>query len=309
MWCLKVRRTAPSLTLKSLTVLSNEPSRRARAGCRAAPRGRYTTRAGVQLSEGVLEGAVEEPHADGVVQPAAEDALAVGHRRHRPSRQSACPTQVLTRLLVATLHTLTRPPRCHGAPLMMCWPSGVTASATKAGVPLEGVDERAVDVVQPDLVDGRQSPTTKCTPSGSAATQSTVLSTSKGALESAVERPQLRVQRRSAAVLTKRVPPGSTATPTKNTQFTTWPCVRVDGALAHVAAPHLDGVVVRAGDDAAVAGTVASAAHRHAAVGPEVPSVTTSPEKGAPLHCGLRAQRRRVCGTSAPRRSDVVGER
>ena len=25
LWCLKVRRTAPSLTLKSLTVLSNEP--------------------------------------------------------------------------------------------------------------------------------------------------------------------------------------------------------------------------------------------------------------------------------------------
>ena len=36
----------------------------------------------VQL-EGVLEGAVEEPHADGGVDPAAQDALAVGHRRHR----------------------------------------------------------------------------------------------------------------------------------------------------------------------------------------------------------------------------------
>ena len=32
---------------------------------------------------------------------------------------------------------------------MMCWPSGVTATAiTVAGVPLEGVDERPVDVVQ-----------------------------------------------------------------------------------------------------------------------------------------------------------------
>ena len=58
-----------------------------------------------------------------------------------------CPAQVLTRLLLATLHTLTR---LSCAPLMMCWPSGVTATA-HAGVPLEGVDERPVDVVQPDV--------------------------------------------------------------------------------------------------------------------------------------------------------------
>ena len=52
------------------------------------------------------------------------------------------------------------------APLMMCWPSGVTATPHRAGVPLEGVDERAVDVVQVDLagivVAGVARPTTKC---------------------------------------------------------------------------------------------------------------------------------------------------
>ena len=36
-----------------------------------------------------------------------------------------CPLQVLTRLLLAMLHTLAT---CH-EPLMMCWPSGVTATA------------------------------------------------------------------------------------------------------------------------------------------------------------------------------------
>ena len=40
---------------------------------------------------------------------------------------SVCPAQVLTRLLLATLHTLTR---LSSEPLMMCWPSGVTATAS-----------------------------------------------------------------------------------------------------------------------------------------------------------------------------------
>ena len=43
--------------------------------------------------------------------------------------QWVCPSQVLTRLLLATLHTLTR---LSDAPLMMCWPSGVTATAYTA---------------------------------------------------------------------------------------------------------------------------------------------------------------------------------
>ena len=44
-------------------------------------------------------------HTRTVLSPAAEDALAVGHRRHRATKL-VCP-QVLTRLLLATLHTLT----------------------------------------------------------------------------------------------------------------------------------------------------------------------------------------------------------
>ena len=39
---------------------------------------------------------------------------------------SACPVQVHTRLLLATLHTLTRP---SSELLMMYWPSGVTATS------------------------------------------------------------------------------------------------------------------------------------------------------------------------------------
>ena len=66
--------------------------------------------------------------------PAAEDALAVGHRRHRQTKP-VCPAQVLTRLLVATLHTLTS---LSSEPLMMCWPSGVTATAfTESVCPLK----------------------------------------------------------------------------------------------------------------------------------------------------------------------------
>ena len=57
---------------------------------------------------------------------------------------------------------------------MMWWPSGVTTLYTLSVCPLEGVDERAVDVVQPDLAPRPVArPTTKCTPSGSAATQNT----------------------------------------------------------------------------------------------------------------------------------------
>ena len=44
---------------------------------------------------------------------------------------SVCPSQVLTILLVATLHTLTF---LSTEPLMMCWPSGVTATARTTSV-------------------------------------------------------------------------------------------------------------------------------------------------------------------------------
>ena len=111
---------------------------------------------------------------------------------------------------MATLHTLTS---LSYEPLMMCWPSGVTATAlTDVGVPLEGVDERPVDVVQPDLASMSRlpRPTTKCTPSGSAATRARAAHL-EGALESAVERPQLRGAV-AGEPLTKRAPPGSIAT-------------------------------------------------------------------------------------------------
>ena len=79
--------------------------------------------------------------------------------------------QVLTVLLVAMLHTLTRP-SCE--PLMMCWPSGITATARTSSVcPLK------VWTSVPSTRYSRTSllarPTTKCAPSGSAATQSTTL--------------------------------------------------------------------------------------------------------------------------------------
>ena len=96
---------------------------------------------------------------------------------------------------------------------MMRWPSGVTANTrTHSGVPPEGVDERAVDVVQPEVVLVSARPTTKCTPSGSAATASHPVIHVEHALERAVDRPQLRdVIFRPP--LRKRAPPGSTANP------------------------------------------------------------------------------------------------
>ena len=136
--------------------------------------------------------------------PAVEDALAVGHQRHR-HHAADVPDAGVTRLLVATLHALTRR-SCE--PLMMCWPSSVTATAVTEHRALEGVDERPVDVVQPDLAVARAlAKPNACASSGSAATQSTLLPTSK-AHELAAEGEQLR------GLVAKDVmlPPGSTAT-------------------------------------------------------------------------------------------------
>ena len=79
---------------------------------------------------------------------------------------------------------------------MMCWPSGVTATAkTEPVCPL-----KVWTSVPPTwysrtarlaLVVAVARPTTKCTPSGSAAADARQLPI-KGALERAVERPQLR---------------------------------------------------------------------------------------------------------------------
>ena len=102
MWCLKVRTTAPSLTLKSLTLLSLEPE----SACWLSGSATKAFTCRVQL-EGVLVGAVEEPHADCL----SSEPL----RMRWPSGIAAtaftspvCPAQVLTRLLLATLHTLTK---------------------------------------------------------------------------------------------------------------------------------------------------------------------------------------------------------
>ena len=120
-WCLKVRRTAPSLTLKSLTVLSSEPesacwlsgsatraftqkcaARRCSRGCR--PRSHTRT---VSSTE-----PLRKRWPSGIAATASTPLV--------------CPSQVLTRLLLATLHTLTS---VSPEPLMMCWPSGVTTNA------------------------------------------------------------------------------------------------------------------------------------------------------------------------------------
>ena len=245
-WCLKVRRTAPSLTLKSLTVLSRGGERVLVVG----QRHEGDHRARVQLPEGVLEGAVEEPHADGaVVRRAAEEALAVGHRRHRVARRCA---------RVAGAHEALGGDAPHLdeliiAPLMMCWPSGVIATAfTPAGVPLEGVDERPVDVVQPDvaLVAVAKADHKVHAVGQRRDVHQYIAATFEGALERAVERPQLRgavgrapaEEARSARQHRHRPDPG---------------LVCLDGAPARAVAPHLDvgqllTVPFEAGDDAAV---------------------------------------------------------
>ena len=220
------------------------PRRRARAGCRAAPRGR--SRAGVQLrrcSGGCRRGATrgrctsvpplrkrlpsgitataqtdidafagahealagDAPHIDFII-PAADDVLPVARHRHRVHR---------------------------------------------AGVPLEGVDERPVDVVQPCrpcIVVAPAKADHKVHAVGQRRGADRHSPQIEGALECAVERPQLC----GAVVpaLTKRAPPGSTATALMRGCWMR--LVRFDGALARAVAPHLDGAVIRAGDDAAV---------------------------------------------------------
>ena len=95
----------------------------------------------------------------------------------------------------------------------MCRPSGVTATSLNVvGVPLERVDERPVDVVQPDVVRSDSlspTPTTKCTPSGSAATQSSML---RSKVHSKAPSSVHSFAVSSLETLTKRAPPGSTAT-------------------------------------------------------------------------------------------------
>ena len=213
-------------------------------------------RVGVQL-EGVLEGAVEEPHADGLVAPAAEEALAVGHRRHRAgcrrhssTAQSACPAQLLRRLLLATLHTLMRCRTSRG------WAARAADDVLAVGrrrhrvhrvvVPLEagGVDERAVDVVHADLseVGAAAKAGHKVRAAGQRRDAGHVAAHREGALERAVERPQLHGAIRDA----------DEARSARHLQHreNSAPGGRLEGALARAVAPHL-GIAARDGDDAA----------------------------------------------------------
>ena len=139
----------------------------------------------------VFEGAVEAPHPDGAVGRAAEDALAVGIATTAltsPSHQRRVLTNPCWRRSILCDSLSVRP-------LMICWPSSITAAAHTTRKCLEGVDERPVDVVQRALalVRAGARPTTKCTPSSSVATRITLLPTEGRAL-SAIEIHSFMVQ-------------------------------------------------------------------------------------------------------------------
>ena len=206
---MKVRRTAPSLTLKSLTVVE-------RAGERVLVVGQRhegaRTEAGVQL-EGVLEGAVEAPHADGGVRRAAEDALAVGHRRHRANGVG---------VPGAGAHEALAGDAPHLDELVIRAADDVLAVGRHRHrayrvqtVPLEGVDERPVDVVQPDLAllssalqSRPQSARRRAAPRRSGCRRGRFTSKVRSRAPSSVHSFAVR----SSEPLTKRAPPGSTAT-------------------------------------------------------------------------------------------------
>ena len=140
--------------------------------------------------EGVLE-AVEEVHADGLVGTALRMRWPSARRTGKPTASAnniARADAGAHQALLATLHTLTRP---SYAPLMIfCRRASLPQPKPRGG--LEAVDERPVDVVQPDLavLVGAPPRPTQCTPSGSAVRQSTMDSNSK-MIERATERPQL----------------------------------------------------------------------------------------------------------------------
>ena len=167
--------------------------------------------AGVQL-EGVLEGAVEEPHADGVV------AWRPPLRMRWPSGIAATASDVVG-VPGAGAHEALGGDAPHldvlsNEPLMMCWPSGVTATActVDAGVLDEGVDERPVDVVQPDvlLIGARQGRPQSARRRAAPRRTAPRLPTSKVRSRAPSSVHSFAVP--SSEPLTKRAPPGSTAT-------------------------------------------------------------------------------------------------
>ena len=154
-------RTAPSSTLKSLTVWSS--SRRA---CRlpASRRGRHPAACSWKVPLRVSS----RSHAD-IERRAAEDALAVGRHRHRGNAEvpGAC---------VEALAGDAPPSRRMCEPLMMAGRRRHCHRAHVAGIHVVGV-LLGVDSVPRRSLHGRTA--TRRTPSGSAETACTSLSISK----------------------------------------------------------------------------------------------------------------------------------
>ena len=124
----------------------------------------------------------------------------------------------------------------------MCWPSGVTATAfTESVCPVK------VWTCVPSTWYSRTAPATKCAPSGSAATQKTALPT----------KPSRRCTPPGEQLRGAVVRAADEARPARQRHPLTSRCVRLDGA--HAVAAHLDGLVVRAGEE--VAAIAAAAKH------------------------------------------------
>ena len=195
---LEVRRTAPSLTLKSLTV--RRPRRRARAVV-----GQRHGRAPVVCNSKVFLSVPSRSHTRTGVVAAAEDALAVRRRRHRENGVDVPGAGAHKALGGDAPHLDELVRRAAGDVLAV---GHHHQRGRPLGVPLEGVDERPVDVVRQDLAVEKADHEVHAVGQRRCSTRRRHL---EGALESAVERPQLRGRRRDAD---ERAPPGSTATAT-----------------------------------------------------------------------------------------------
>ena len=154
---------APSLTLKSLTVSSSEPESALAVG--SATRARHLEVGEIGACRAKVFSRVplrRQTRIGAVGRAAAEDTLAVGHRRHRETA-GGVRRRCSTRLLLATLHTLMSGPEPlmmrWREPLMMCWPSGVTATTLRPSRgALEGVDEQCPSTTVQRAAPGGQSP-------------------------------------------------------------------------------------------------------------------------------------------------------
>ena len=251
--------------------------RRARVGCRAAPRGRTHSRCAATRSE-ACSCVPSRNHTRTVwSRPPLRMRWPSGIAATARTK-SVCPLQVLTRLLVATLHTLTR---LSSEPLMMCWPSRVTATAKTGPLcPVEGVDERPVDAVHQDRA-GVFRRVANADHKVNAVRQRRESmrdegAQPEGALERAVECPQLH-----EAFVRKA---GEARSARQHPHTLIRPLCALDGVRARAVAPHLDGLVER------VVITWPSGAAVTASTELVCPaSVTTSPENGRNLRASFAA--------------------